>query len=243
MPSVESAWIISLSDGIVPYAKSWLIAILHAIQSGILSFIGSPGWGWLPMPSWYYGIYLAFFLLVIGAVGTRFRVFTRSFPYESAAYLVGLIVFVCMTVYWFRESPERMAGRYLYPFMAGPLGIMCWAFRNVSGNIRVGTRVSVSLFGIGLVLLMIGWFGTGFANILGRLLQSSGPFLMRSDHYSTLMATDLAILGMTLIFLSIGFANIGRLWSRIEQAYGPVIIGSATANMLLLAFWIKPLYS
>jgi hypothetical protein len=243
IPPTEKAWIATLADGIVPYAKSWIIAIFHAVQSGIFLFIGQPGWGWLPMPPWYYGMYLALPIVVVFSIGRGFQIFSRTLPIEVAAYFIGLIVFFGMTVYWFRESSERLAGRFFYPFMAGPLGILCWWLEARRDEIQPKRLLAATLGVAGIALVAAGSKGSRSITMLGSLLKSSGPFQMASEHYSTLIATDLMIAGYTFLILGIGLFIAHRYRVHVEKMYGPVVAVSTVMNVLLLVFWVKPNYT
>jgi hypothetical protein len=243
IPPLEKAWMVTLADGLLPYLKSWLIATLHAVQSGTFLFIGQPGWGWLPMPGWYFGLYLAGAITVVGLCVERIRTRFGWPPAAVLGYVIGWAVFSFMTIYWFRESTERLAGRFFYPFMAGPLGIVCWAAVGRTQVARVRTSLAVALTGLGVALLGIRFFGLAFLGRLGSGFKGLAPFAQHATHYSNLIALDVMTVAAACCFLGVAAFTFHRWMPRVAQAYPVVIAGSVALNTALLFGHVLPRFS
>ncbi len=245
IPPIETKWIISLSDGAYLYAKSWIIQFLRAIQSGLWSTIGQPGWGWLVMPTWYYGIYIAAGIVVVQYCRKKKKVRENSerLPAEAIAYLIGCAIFFFMTVYWFRESSERLAGRLFYPFAAGPLALVCWALKDMPRPSMNKTRTIFASISVGVVLVGVSLADARFIGTLGSSMMTWGNLAKSFSHYATVSAMDLSVLGYALCIYGLWLWVARRWWRSMRYGWTVVVIGSVVVNILLLIFRVTPYFS
>jgi hypothetical protein len=242
--------VVGLSNGLWPFAKSWIVIFVKTINATILSGVAMPGLANLSFPGWYHGLYVGIALVFAVAIAKAGRGQWNHFGRAASPYLIGFGILFLMSLQWFRESGETMASRLFYPYMPGLLIMCAVALNSLTGEQGPFlTRSRRRLFALcGIVVLILGLLP---ATLWKPIIQSATSWAQvqnPTSAYLHLLTRWFWIIGIAILMLA-GWSTWGSVWigRHIEDHSGRtsyfLYYPLMALNLFMLIFYVRPFFS
>ena len=244
------AYAVSLHDGILPYAKSWIISLVKTVYTSFLTAIGVVGQHSVYFPGWFYGIFFGVLLVCIWAVWDAHR---RNrwewYPAMGTPYWIALMLLSASAVYGFRESGETMTSRYVIPYMPGILAVFATALSSAFGDRQRLVRPRRSWFFLvtGVLFTLLGflpsrwWFPVVFPVV------AWARFSLPLVHYQTVLSLLLSTFGVSFLVVFLWqryFSRITDFVMDLRPKRALVFCASLfLMNMALLVLHVRRFYT
>ncbi len=240
--------VVSLSGGLIPYAKSWFIVFVKTIQLTLTTGVGVVGLADVYMPGWYYGLFfgIAALILIYAWRLLKFRQWNESTVW-SVPSLIGVVLLFLLSLHWFRESGECMHSRLFFPYLPGIFLLCASAMKSADDRAimspsrqRLATIAGIAAI---IVLLVPDTVWTRFLAPLVSWAKVDRPV----SEYTALLDRWLVAAGVTLLILVVWNRWGTSWWSRLRAGQPAriattVLLPLFALNLLLLFFYVRQFY-